>query len=65
MVFNVWGLRFGWDWVPSEGSLGGLISIQNEDVIRMEDVKKSRRVLATNLLSTAEVLFGQWCTSIG
>lgn len=60
MVFNVWGLRSGWDWVPLEGSLGGLISIQNEDVIRMEDVQKSQRVLATNLLSTAEVLFGQW-----
>ena len=27
IIFSVWGSRCGWDWMPSDGASGGLISI--------------------------------------
>lgn len=47
VIFYVWGARnCGWDWVPSEGTSGGLISIWNEDKLLGISAIKSPRVLA-------------------
>lgn len=48
----MWELRScGWEWVPSEGSSGGLISIWKESSLCVEDVYKDPRVFALKLSS--------------
>lgn len=42
IICDVWGSQScGWDWVPSEGASGGLISIWDDRVICGEEVIKS------------------------
>lgn len=47
IVFDVWGSRrCSWEWVPSEGASGILISIWNDESLRREEDFSSPRVLA-------------------
>lgn len=35
IIVDIWGWQnCGWEWVPSEGTSGGLITIWNEEVLR-------------------------------
>lgn len=40
-------MGMGWEWVPLEEVYGDLISIWNNNLLRIKDVIKSQRVLAT------------------
>lgn len=51
IIFNLWGSQqCGWDWVPLVRASGGLISIWNEDALKVVDVLKSQRRLAVGHL---------------
>ena len=43
-----------WNWVPSTGASGGLISIWNEDVLLVEDVFLAKRVQAIKLRGVSD-----------
>lgn len=43
-----------WDRVPSEGALGGLISIWNKEVLSIVEVLKSQRVLSIKFVSIVD-----------
>lgn len=50
IIRDVWGSwSCGWDWVPSVGASGGLISIWDDKLFSVEGAVKNQRILASKL----------------
>lgn len=59
IIHELWGSRMcGWDWIPLKGASGSLISIWNEEVIKVAEFLKSQRVLAVKLHCMIENCLG-------
>lgn len=55
IITEIWGLQScGWEWVPSVGASGGLISFWDEKVLQVVDVIKSQRILAVKFISLSD-----------
>lgn len=55
IIQDTWGSQScGWEWVSSEWESGGLITIWNNNLLKVEDINRSQRVLAIKFRNIKE-----------